>query len=166
LPYKAEHYIGFMDVTPAHPQSVDSFKALGSAYDSFNYTVTRLGGHNWPNDVHRQQAIYENSVAKLVETKDFDIVHAHDWLTFRAAIRVKEARGCPVILHVHSVESDRAGNKPGNPLVHEIEEMALTLADRVIAVSQHTKNAIVRDYGLPADKIEIVHNSIDGSGLI
>ena len=97
----------------------------------------------------------------MVEEREFDIVHAHDWLTFRAALRLKEARNWPIILHVHSVESDRAGQHGGNPLVSEIEEISLQLADQIIAVSQRTKQAIMRDYGIPADKIEVVHNSIE-----
>jgi glycogen(starch) synthase len=109
--------------------------------------------------------LYEHAVAKIAESREFDIVHAHDWLTFRAALRVKELRNCPIILHVHSVESDRSGSQDGNPLVKEIEAVALHAADRVVAVSQRTKDAIVRDYGVPADKIEVVHNSIEASDL-
>jgi glycogen(starch) synthase len=73
----------------------------------------------------------------------------------------KKSVAVQLSLHVHSVESDRAGGKGGNPLVREIEEMGMLMADRIIAVSQHTKNCIVRDYGIPADKIEVVHNSIE-----
>jgi glycosyltransferase involved in cell wall biosynthesis len=102
----------------------------------------------------------------LAFSKEFDIVHAHDWLTFRAALRLKELTGCPIVLHVHSVESDRAGGERGNPLVHEIESTSFTLADRIIAVSEHTKKAIVRDYGIPADKIVVVHNSIKIEDLV
>jgi glycosyltransferase involved in cell wall biosynthesis len=122
------------------------------------------GSEKWLS-IYEQQQLYEQAVAKIVEEKEYDIVHAHDWLTFRAAIRVKELKKCPIILHVHSVESDRAGSRQGNPLVHEIEDMALHMADRIIAVSQHTKNMIVRDYNIPADKIEVVHNSIEPSEL-
>jgi glycosyltransferase involved in cell wall biosynthesis len=39
------------------------------------------------------------------------------------------------------------------------------MADRVIAVSEHTKQSIIEDYGVPADKIEVVYNSIDVSTL-
>jgi glycosyltransferase involved in cell wall biosynthesis len=39
------------------------------------------------------------------------------------------------------------------------------MADRIIAVSQHTKNCIIRDYGIPAGKIEVVHNSIEAGSL-
>jgi glycosyltransferase involved in cell wall biosynthesis len=75
--------------------------------------------------------------------------------------------GKPLVVHFHSVESDRAGREfGGNPLVREIEELALTIADRIVAVSQLTKNAIIREYHIPADKIEVVHNHFDTAGLI
>jgi glycogen synthase len=159
LPYRADHGIDFMKITAAHPQGVASVIRSGIAYDSYKY-ILEDGSEQWL-DIYAQQELFEHAVARLVETTEFDIVHAHDWLTFRAALRAKEAKGCPIILHVHSVESDRSGSRHGNPLVEEIEELALLAADRVIAVSQHTKNAIMRDYGVPADKIEVVHNSIE-----
>jgi glycogen(starch) synthase len=164
LPYQADHGIDFMEITAAKPQGVANVIRSGIAYDSYKY-IKEDGSEEWLN-IYDQQELYEHAVAQLVDEKEFDIVHAHDWLTFRAAMRVKEKRGCPIILHVHSVESDRSGQQGGgNPLVHEIEELALHLADRVIAVSQHTKNCIVRDYGVPADKIEVVHNSIEAGSL-
>lgn len=158
LPYQADHGIDFMAVTAAHPQGVSSIVSAGVAYDSYKY-VLEDGSEQWLN-IHEQQQLYEETVAQLVETREFDIVHAHDWLTFRAALRVKELKHCPIVLHVHSVESDRAGRPDGNPLVQEIEAIALQLADRIVAVSHHTKRSIMRDYGIPSDKIEVVHNSI------
>jgi glycogen synthase len=163
VPYSAAHDIGFMSVSAAHPQGVIDVVRSGIAYDSYKY-IREDGSEEWLN-IYEQQQVYEHAVAQLVETKEFDIIHAHDWLTFRAALRAKELKNCPIILHVHSVESDRAGSERGNPLVHEIEETALHMADRVIAVSQHTKNCIIRDYGVPADKIEVVHNSIEVSDV-
>jgi len=159
LPYDADHGIDFMKITPATPQGVVSVVRSGIAYDSYKYT-REDGTEGWLN-IYDQQELYEQAVTSMIEGREFDIVHAHDWLTARAAMRVKEKRGCPMILHIHTVESDRAGGQPGNPLVREIEAMALVMADRVIAVSQHTKNCIIRDYDIPADKIEVVHNSID-----
>lgn len=164
LPYQAEHNISFMEVTAAHPQSVAAVQRAGIAYDSQKYIFTD-GSEEWV-DIHTQQEIYEHAVAEMAQTKEFDIVHAHDWLTFRAALRVREIRGCPIIMHVHSVESDRAGSQQGNPLVKEIEATGLMLADRIIAVSKHTKKAIMRDYHIPADKIEVVHNSIDAGDIV
>lgn len=163
LPYEADHGIDFMQVTAAYPQGVTEVMRSGVAYDSYKYLLSD-GSEVWLN-IHDQQQLYEHAVAQLIEDRSFDIVHAHDWLTFRAALRVKAARNCPLILHVHSVESDRAGHFGGNPLVEEIESLALHLADRVIAVSERTKQSIVNDYGVPADKIEVVHNSINAGDL-
>ncbi len=159
LPYAADHGIDFMQVSAATPQGVASVIRSGIAYDSYKY-VHQDGREEWLN-IFDQQELYEHAVATMVEGREFDIVHAHDWLTFRAAMRIKEKRGIPVILHVHSVESDRAGGGRGNPMVHDIEELSLQMADRIIAVSEHTKRCIERDYGIPSDKIEVVHNSIE-----
>jgi len=165
VPYDAEHDIDFMKVTAATPQGIASVVRSGIAYDSYKY-IREDGSEEWLN-IYDQQELYEESVARMIDGREFDIVHAHDWLTFRAAMRVKERRGCPIILHVHSVESDRSGRElGGNPLVHEIEDMALHMADRIIAVSEHTKNCIIRDYGIPADKIEVVHNSIEPGDIV
>jgi len=160
LPYTAEHDVDFMRINAAHPQDVAEVLKSGIAYDSFKY-VKSTGEIEWV-DLFGQSALYEQAVARIADMAEFDIIHAHDWLTFRAAIRAKERCGKPLIVHVHSVESDRAGHPgKGNPMVREIEAMTMLLADRVIAVSRHTKKAIVREYGIPADKIEVVHNSMD-----
>jgi glycogen(starch) synthase len=159
LPYQAEHGINFMTVTGANPQGVANVMRAGIAYDSYKY-VFEDGSEQWLN-VHQQQQLYEEAAARLAEAREFDIVHAHDWLTFRAALRIKEMKNCPIVLHVHSVESDRAGSRYGNPAVLEIEALALQLADEIVAVSQHTKRKIMQDYGIPADKIKVIHNSID-----
>ncbi len=164
LPYRAEHQIDFMEVTAANPQDAAIVARSGGVYDSRKYTSDGDNGE-WL-DIHDQQQLYEHSVARLVAKKQVDIVHAHDWLTFRAALRVKQLKGCPLILHVHSVESDRAGSSDGNPFVKEVEQLSMRLADQVVAVSQHTKDRIIEDYGVPADKIEVVHNSIDPGDLM
>ncbi len=163
LPYKAEHNIGFMKVTAARPAGVLEILKSGIAYDSYKYVFK--DGHSETKDIYSQSKLYEQAVADMAQNMSFDIVHAHDWLTFRAALRIKAKTGCPIILHVHSVESDRAGGKSGNPLVREIEEVAMLSADSVIAVSELTKKAIVRDYSIPEEKIEVVYNSIDSSTL-
>lgn len=163
LPYQADHGIDFMQVTPANPQGFETVMRAGIAYDSQRYIMAE--GNEEILDLHDQQRLYERTVERMVADKEIDIVHAHDWLTFRAGLRVKERKGCPLILHVHSVESDRSGSTHGNPLVQEVEGLSMHLADQIIAVSQHTKNKIIEDYDIPADKIAVVHNSIDPSEL-
>jgi glycogen synthase len=165
LPYSAEHDIDFMKITHAHPQGVTEVLKAGIAYDSYKYVYS--DGHEEWIDIYGQQQMYERAVARLVDSREFDIIHAHDWLTARAGLAAKLKTGKPLIIHMHSVESDRAGGESGsgNPLVREIEETSLLLADRIIAVSEHTKQTIIRDYAIPADKIDVVHNSIEKSEM-
>ncbi len=164
VPYQADHGIDFMTITPAIPQGVLEVLKSGVAYDSYRYIMA--DGREERHDLFDQQRMYELAVGRIVAKERYDIIHAHDWLTFRAALRAKELLGCPVILHVHSVESDRAGGHRGNPLVHEIEGLALHAADRVIAVSEFTRRAIMHDYGVPGDKITVVHNSLESGDLV
>ncbi len=159
VPYSANHDIEFMRVTAAHPQGVQAIQKSGIAYDSYKYIYP--DGHEENVDIFGQQLAYEHAVAKLIETAEFDVIHAHDWLTFRAAMRAKERSGKPMIAHVHSTERDRAGGHAGNPFVREIEYTALMMADRVIAVSGLTKQSLISEYGIPASKIDVIHNSID-----
>lgn len=163
LPYAAQHDVDFMTITAARPVGVVEVLSTGIAYDSYKYRYE--DGHEEWHDIYSQQAHYERAVARLAFEKQFDIVHAHDWLTFRAALALKQRTGCPVVLHVHSVESDRAGGQYGNPLVREIEAAAFELADHIIAVSELTKRALMRDYGVDGERISVVYNSIDTSTL-
>jgi glycogen(starch) synthase len=160
VPYTDKHFdIDFMKVNPAIPQSAKEVKKSGMAYDSFMYEYT--DGTTESVSLFEQVKNYADRVEKLAVLGDYDIIHAHDWLTFRAALRAKEVTGKPLVVHVHATEFDRAGGKTGNPMVHEIEYLGLLLADRIFAVSQLTKDIIVKEYGIPSDKIEVVHNSID-----
>jgi glycosyltransferase involved in cell wall biosynthesis len=161
LPYHTASKEGpeFMKLTAARPVGVMEILKSGIAYDSYKY-IYHDGKEEW-HDIFSQAAMYERAVEQLIGRTEFDIVHAHDWLTFRAALRLKIRTGVPIILHVHSIESDRAGGHRGNPLVHEIEATAFQMADRILAVSDYTRKAISHEYDIPLDKIEVVHNSID-----
>lgn len=161
IPYEADHNIDFMNIIPAIPQGVDSIYKSGMAYDSSKFVYD--DGSMEEVSIFDQFHAYSLAALKIAETREFDVVHAHDWLTFRAALLIKQQIDCPIILHVHSVESDRSGSIDGNPLVKEIEELAMHVADEIIAVSQHTKNKIIADYNIPEQKIKVVHNSIEAS---
>ncbi len=157
LPYSPTAGYDFMKVLGASDATAPIPYATG-VYESYKY-LTASGSFDL--DLHDQQELYAHRVGLLAESMEFDIVHAHDWLTFRAALLLRERHGCPIVLHVHSIERDRAGGHGGNPLVRKVEATSMLLADHVFAVSERTKQMIVDDYGIPADKIEVAHNSID-----
>lgn len=158
IPYSAEHSIDFMNIRSALPAGVVDIQNVGNSYESFRYTHSDTT-YSW-HDLFSYQASYEQAICHMQFHESFDVIHAHDWLTFRAALQLKQIHNKPVFMHVHSIESDRAGGSSGNPLVREIEETCLKLADGILAVSEHTKRAIVREYQIPAENIQVIHNSI------
>lgn len=89
-----------------------------------------------------------------------DVIHAHDWLTILAGIEAKKLSGKPLVFHVHSLEPDRSGTQM-NQMVYDIEKHGLEQADRIMAVSQLTKDAIMKYYAIPSKKISVVHNGIN-----
>lgn len=163
VPYSAPHPdIDFMTIHSATKLTPLERYGLG-AYDSKTVLKKELSAAdvNDLKDMRGVQKRYVEFVEQLVETNKPDAIHAHDWLTMEAGIRAKELCNVPLVVHVHATEFDRSGEKSGNPVVHEIEYQGLMMADRIIAVSGITKNMIVQKYGIPASKIEVVHNAID-----
>lgn len=90
---------------------------------------------------------------------EFDLIHAHDWMTFLAAIRAKRATGKPLIVHIHAVESDRSGGTI-NQSIFDIEKLGMEAADHVIAVSHYTRSLILEQYGIRPEKVSVVHNAV------
>jgi len=163
VPYTADHPdIDFMTIHSATKLTPLERYGLG-AYDSktvLSKELTAADATNL-NDMRGVQKRYVQFVETLVKTCKPDAIHAHDWLTMEAGMRAKQLTNAPLIVHVHATEFDRAGSDNGNPLVHEIEYQGLMMADRIIAVSNITKTIIIQKYGIPEDKIEVVHNAID-----
>jgi glycosyltransferase involved in cell wall biosynthesis len=103
---------------------------------------------------------YARLVVALTRRETFDVIHAHDWLTYPAGIALAKVSGKPLIVQVHSTEFDRAGNNV-NQRVYDIERAGMHAADRVVAVSQFTKSICVRRYAVPPSKIDVVYNGIE-----
>lgn len=102
---------------------------------------------------------YAQVASEIALTKQFEIIHAHDWMTYPAAIAAKRLSSKPMIVHVHATEFDRAG-KNGSEMVYTIEREGLEEADRIVAVSQWTKRVLVKEYHIDPDKIDVVHNGV------
>lgn len=97
--------------------------------------------------------------AHLGATTEFDLIHAHDWLTVPAGIEAKRVSGKPLVVHAHALEFDRSGEHI-NQKVYDIERAGFEAADRIIAVSHFTKDIIVKRYGIESAKISVVHNAV------
>ena len=106
---------------------------------------------------------YTLAAEKIAEEEDLDVIHCHDWMTFGAGIRAKKKKEKPLVLHVHSTEQDRTGGHQVNQYVYDLERHGMHKADKIIAVSNFTKNKIVTHYSVPSEKIIVVHNAVDFS---
>jgi glycosyltransferase involved in cell wall biosynthesis len=111
---------------------------------------------NLVDEVYRYSSIVET----IPNLFDFDVIHCHDWLTVPAALRAKEIIKKPLVLHIHATEFDRTGSF-GNSDIFEIEKLGLEQADKIIAVSEFTKQSIISNYNIQESKIEVVHNGVD-----
>ena len=96
----------------------------------------------------------------LAHEHHFDIIHAHDWLTFPAALAAKAVSGKPLVVHVHATDFDRSGGSV-NPSVYEIERKGMEAADKVITVSNLTRETVIQKYGIPPEKVITIYNAVD-----
>ena len=118
-----------------------------------------LSGKYGP-DLMSEIARYSAIGGILGQEEEFDVIHAHDWLTFMAGLEAKKQSGKPLVVHVHATEFDRSGEHM-NKDVYDIEKKGMDGADLVVAVSHYTKDILVTRYGIPADKIRVVHNAVE-----
>ena len=95
---------------------------------------------------------------------EFDIIHAHDWLTYLAGIAAKELSGKPLVVHVHATSFDRGTDDMVDSRVYAIEKRGMEAADRVVTVSDLTRNIVINKYGIDPSKVVTVHNAVDFSG--
>ncbi len=126
------------------------------------YKFSGKYGSNLMEEVARY-ALVGATIAKQYEGR-FDVIHAHDWLTYLAGIAARQVSGKPLVVHVHATSYDRASEDHIDTRVLDIETKGFQAADKVIAVSELTRNICINKYGIDPDKVVAVHNAVDFSG--
>ena len=134
---------------------VDCFSKTGSVFAQ-HYQFSGKYGLNLMEEVARYALIGSS----LATQYDFDVIHAHDWLTYSAGIAAKETTGKPLVVHMHATEFDRSGENI-NTEVYAIERRGMEAADRVITVSNLTREIVINRYGIDPDKVVTVHNAVE-----
>ncbi len=147
----------------------DEYKVKFELVDSLLFPYATVETYNEQVVIHKtgyapnllgEVARYALAAKAIAKEDKYDIIHAHDWLSFPAGIAAKQATGKPLIAHIHSTEYDRTGGHI-NPEIAKIEQEGLEKADSVIAVSKFTKDIVVDKYRIDPNKIQVVHNGID-----
>lgn len=104
---------------------------------------------------------YANKIVSAVANESFDLIHIHDWLTVPAGIALKEASKKPLIMHVHSTEFDRTAGGAEYEAVAKVEQEGFAKSDKLICVSNYTKELLIKKYGVLEGKIRVMHNGVD-----
>jgi glycosyltransferase involved in cell wall biosynthesis len=147
--------------SPEEFEKISSETKADSKYliqSSFSGKLSFSGGYG--TSLFQEIANYA-VVASIIGYKyTFDVIHAHDWLAYPAGIAAKLISGKPLVVHVHATDFDRSGGSV-NPGVYEIEKAGMEAADKVIAVSNLTRNIIIEKYGIDPEKVVTVHNAVE-----
>ena len=122
------------------------------------YTFSGKYGANIMEEVARY-AVVAAEVARQLEGQ-FDVIHAHDWLTYFAGVAAKQVSGKPLVVHMHATSFDRSSSDNIDTRVYEIERQGMAAADMVIAVSNLTRNIVINKYNIEPEKVVAVHNAV------
>jgi glycosyltransferase involved in cell wall biosynthesis len=144
---------------PGPPETVSRLEHAHVPGGDLPLTEQPATGAHYGHDLFAEVARYAMAATRRVAGQKYDLVHAHDWMTFPAGIEIARRAGAPLIVHVHSLEYDRAGYGADRDIV-SVERQGLEQATRVIAVSYYTRSLINRVHGTPLDKISVVHNGV------
>lgn len=129
------------------------------------YIQTTIGGKinfsgGYGGSLWQEISDYAYVASKIASKNKFDVIHAHDWLTYPAGMAAKYASGKPLVIHVHATDFDRSGGSV-NPGVYDIEKRGMDAADKIIAVSNLTRNTIIHNYGINPNKVFTVYNAVE-----
>lgn len=148
-------------VDPVSYNKVEEYRVecIGQETSSASLSKIKFSGQYGPglmSEIHNFSVVGEY----LAKQNSFDIIHAHDWLTYPAGIAAKKISGKPMVIHVHATDFDRSrGNV--NPQVFQIEKDGMEQADQIITVSDLTRNIVIGKYGIPPKKVVTVHNGVE-----
>ncbi len=165
LPYEqdtvGQNRFVFANLRPSRWYAVKSYLRPYLGADDFVEVFDLLGRRvRIPRRIIDEVRRYADSAATIAAEEEFDLIHAHDWMSYLAGIAAKRVSGKPLILHVHATSFDQAGGDHADPEIYQIEWGAFHEADSIIAISNYTKRMIVDRYGVAPEKVEVIHNGI------
>ncbi len=140
-------------------------KSLFSGYQSHSYSSGEARKYGLPafisGSLMQRVKAYALKAPSIARKNKHSVIHAHDWLTYPAGIAAKEASGKPLVVHVHATQFDQSAGDNVNREVYEIERAGMHAADMVVTVSGRTRNRVIEKYGVPPEKVKVVHNGVE-----
>ncbi len=141
----------------------EGFENYEERYKEYMNILSQQGesGAMYGSNLLQEVERFAAKAAIIAQQEDFDVIHAHDWVTFQAGIAIKEATGKPLVVHVHITEFDKSGGEHADSRIYAIERNGMMQADKVIVVSEFLKRRCIEKYYIPQEKIRVVYNSIN-----
>lgn len=153
--------IVFADIPNMKIRNVDTALTPYATSESYARYRERFGDSIYGVNLFNEVLRYAEAIVAIAEEEEFDVIHAHDWLSFLAGVEAKRVSGKPLVLHVHASGFELAGGNSIDSRVYSIEKEAMEKADAVIAVSGLTRDVVINRYGIDGNKVHVVHNGIE-----
>jgi len=131
-----------------------------NVYSIIGYDATGkplMRGRTILEEAHR----FAHQASTIANIESHDVIHAHDWTSYLAGVAAKVAGGKQLIVHVHATSFDQAGGDNVDPGIFQIEQHAFMHADKIVTVSDFTRNIVIEKHGADPEKVEVVHNGCD-----
>lgn len=140
------------------------YQLRDNIYADFNYRLTDdLGciefSGRYPDNLQDEINNYSIVAGVIARQQEYDIIHAHDWLTYPAGIHAKNVSGKPLVIHVHATDFDRSRGHV-NPTVYGIEKDGMDHADCIMCVSELTRQTVINHYHQDPAKVVTMHNAV------
>lgn len=149
-------YVGLDDYFNVVNQIESGIFEHSSSNGKIKYQFSGKYGESLMREVEH----YAQIAAEIAQNEQFDIIHAHDWLTYKAGVAAKKVSGKPLVVHIHATEFDRSGENNINDIVYGLEKYGMSEADKVCAVSELTRKIVIEKYNIPAEKVVTLHNAV------
>ncbi|WP_193214737.1 glycosyltransferase, partial [Luteolibacter marinus] len=160
VPIELDPYASDETLTTTSKIMVDAGEQVRFSQTTRNQLDQFKTGELYGSDLGTKVIEFSKVAAKMAMLLDFDVVHAHDWMTFLAGVEVKKATGKPLVIHVHASQYDRAG-ADARGWIFDLEKYGMEQADIIIPVSRYTGQICAGHYGADPAKIRPVHNGAE-----
>lgn len=162
--YKDHDYNYLKNRLPDYESPKEYYHFRDNIYADFSYMHTNdLGcmefAGGYPQNLHEEINNFSIIAGVVARSEQFDIIHAHDWLTYPAGVHAKMVSGKPLCIHVHATDFDRSRGKV-NPTVYSIEKNGMDHADCIMCVSELTRQTVINQYHQDPRKCFAMHNAV------
>ena len=153
-------YVGVDDFYNVINNRIKQYEGIKKNEHQRKYEFSGKYGPSLLEEVER----YAMVAAEIAQNYEYEIIHAHDWLTYKAGIVAKKISGKKLVIHVHATEFDRSGENI-NKAVYDIERFGMDNADHIVCVSDFTRNIVITRYGQDPEKVTTIYNGANSMSV-